>query len=136
MLGQHIKIMASIGADAPYIPIRGKGLRLISIASRYPSPGWKASERARARIHAHARLTRAHAYARKENHGSVRSIRYFCVTISTACTRVSRFCPLEKEQARFFSLCILPHHTLIFSLSASPIKLFLCFLRTRRRAIL
>lgn len=45
MLGQHIKIMASIGADAPYIPIRGKGLRLISIASRYPSPGVE-SERA------------------------------------------------------------------------------------------
>ena len=61
MLGQHIKIMASIGADAPYIPIRGKGLRLISIASRYPSPGWKARARARARspIHAHARLTHA-----------------------------------------------------------------------------
>jgi len=42
-----------IGADAPYIPIRGKGLRLISIASRYPSPGWKASAHTNA---THARI--------------------------------------------------------------------------------
>jgi len=57
MLGQHIKIMASIGADAPYIPIRGKGLRLISIASRYPSPGWRA--RARGEYAAGSRYVRS-----------------------------------------------------------------------------
>jgi len=71
MLGQHIKIMASIGADAPYIPIRGKGLRLISIASRYPLSGWRARICTR----------RARARGRRATFD-----RYFCVTTSTAST--------------------------------------------------
>lgn len=125
MLGQHIKIMASIAADAPYIPIRGKGLRLISIASRYPSPGWKASERAR-----------AHAYARKENHGSA-YVRYVIFALLfQRLVRVSRVSVLSRKNRPVSSLYVFYRTTLIFSLSASPIKLLLCFLRTRRRAIL
>lgn len=114
MLGQHIKIMASIGADAPYIPIRGKGLRLISIASRYPSPGWKT----RAYTCTHA-LT--HASARMRNTvDRVRSIRYFYIT-STTSLSVPRFRLFEKERADSYSpfRCA----TLTFPPPASPVAL-------------
>lgn len=65
-----------IGADAPYIPIRSKGLRLISIASRYPSPGWKAS--------ASAHTTHARIYARRGYTADGMFDRYFYVATSAA----------------------------------------------------
>jgi len=110
MLGQHIKIMASIGADAPYIPIRGKGLRLISIASRYPSPGWRARICTR----------RARARARGENTRPAAATfdRYFCVTTSAAST-----CPaFPLARGRTGSLPS-PRAALTFSPAAPPIRL-------------
>lgn len=96
MLGQHIKIMASIGADAPYIPIRGKGLRLISIASRYPLPGWKASASAHTNARTHARThTRAEGIR-----PAVCSIAIFALLLQRLLP-VPRFRPLEEERVRF-----------------------------------
>lgn len=97
MLGQHIKIMASIGADAPYIPIHGKGLRLISIASRYPSPGWKASASAHINACTHARIR-----AQREIRPTVCFDRYFCVVTSTAT------CPTVSARSRKNEPALLP----------------------------
>lgn len=117
MLGQHIKIMASIGADAPYIPIRGKGLRLISIASRYPSPGWKARARTHARTHTRVDGKRP----------TVCSIGIFAFLqrLPVPCFRPLR----ERKRAAVSSHPILlPSSALTFP----PIELFLPLLARRR----
>jgi len=119
MLGQHIKIMASIGADAPYIPIRGKGLRLISIASRYPSSGWKACARARARTRAIYARARTHTRVRRIR---LRSIRYFCVTSSAACTHLAFL--FEKDRGYFSFLYILHIHLFAVNFSNQTFPLF------------
>lgn len=129
MLGQHIKIMASIGADAPYIPIRGKGLRLISIASRYPSPGWKASARAHTR-------TRA-IYARARTHTRIRWTTYGCyVRYVIFALLVQLFVHILRFFSRkinFEPMCVFCLHIIFYSLlSVSPMKHFLYFCYSRR----
>lgn len=115
MLGQHIKIMASIGADAPYIPIRSKGLRLISIASRYPSPGWKASAHTHARTHTRVKGTRP----------VVCSIAIFTLLLQRLLP-VPSFLPVRERTSPF-----LPYFVAPILLTFPPIVLFLSLLARR-----
>lgn len=107
-----------IGADAPYIPIRSKGLRLISIASRYPSPGWKASASAHTNAtHARIRVERARP--------TVCSIAIFTLLQRLLCPTF----PPARERT---SPCFFPPHFVAPTLTFPPIELFLPLLARRR----